>query len=251
MNSNAERSYSPAPQSPRPLRDFFQYRLSTLCAQPRITGADAGFALPNSSLALLRDIIDELELKQVFEFGTGRSTQLFLDCGCHVTAVEDNEDWLRRTLMALAWEPRSRLRAKLCPLKTVYDDGSPFLGWRLDREQRQALRDAELVLIDSPAFPPFREHALITALKLNRRAVVVLDDAAIPTVQRFCTRLTARNQLVRHYTRMDHGLFFFCPPPADTRLDTARGWVETVKAWRRYVLGSRLCFRPKGTAVPL
>jgi hypothetical protein len=250
MDSNAEAVPSPEFPSLAGLREYVVRRLPALTAQPRVTSPEGGYALPDASLVLLRDLIGELGVQQVFEFGSGRSTKLFLNCGCHVTVVEDSAHWLRCTMMSLSWELRVRFKSAHCRLDTVFDDGAPFLGWRLSGPMREALRAADLVLVDSPAYPPFREHALVATLRQNRRGLVVLDDANIPTVERFCVRLAGRNGLAMHRTRMDHGLCFVCPPAEGQRLVSERGALETLKAWRRYLLGSRHCYKPKTTAVP-
>jgi hypothetical protein len=116
-------------------------------------------------------------------------------------------------------------------------EGAPVQSWVLPQAALAALREADFVLVDSPAWPPFREHALALALAHARRALIVVDDANIPTVQRFCRRLAMRNGVPHFQTTMDHGLFFF-GPVGDGAIDLDRPLLETLKAWRRYFLAS-------------
>jgi len=66
----------------------------------RRPSAPAGFALPDGTLRLLRRLIEEVGGSRVFEFGSGRSTRLFLDCGCDLTSIEDSEPWFTRMTAA-------------------------------------------------------------------------------------------------------------------------------------------------------
>jgi hypothetical protein len=113
-------------------------------------------------------------------------------------------------------------------------------GWTLSAELWTALEEAELVLIDSPESPPFREHPLILGLTHAHKATVVIDDANIPTVQRFCQRL-ARNDgaLTSIFTPKDHGLFFFGRRESGEGINFGRGFIETCKAWRRFWMNDR------------
>ena len=120
-------------------------------------------------------------------------------------------------------------------MQTVFEGGVPFRSWALPSRLEPALREAQLVLIDSPAFPPSREHALLTALGQNRGGLIVLDDANIPTVQRFCARLANTNQLASLHSPVDHGLFFILPPKYGGPILSTRGILETLKAWRRFL----------------
>lgn len=219
--------------TPERFSQFLRDELPTFC--PDEMRDDSGYALPAASLAVLRECVTRLGIQRVFEFGSGRSTRGFLDAGCTVTAIEDSETWLSETLATLTPEQRERFKPVFLPLERVWLAGAPFQSWRLPEAVLADLCQAELVLVDSPALPPFREHALALALEHARGALIVVDDARIPTVSRFCQRLATRNGAAHHFSRTDHGLFI-CGPATRQPFCAARSWIETAKAWRRYLL---------------
>ena len=218
--------------------DFVRDSLPAICLGQ--SSSDAGYALPQGSLAVLRECVARLGVRRVFEFGTGLSTRAFLDAGCEVTAVEDSAEWLAETRRSLEPAALGRVSFFHLSLRIVWHRGAPIRSWRLPPEALAALRAAELVLVDSPALPPFREHALIMAIEHARNALIVVDDAGIPTVARFCRRLAERNNAAFFQTTLDHGLFFMIPA-AHAPLDDSRPLLETLKAWRR-------CFHPRAGA---
>ncbi len=194
---------------------------------------DAGYALPGPSLALLGDTVRHLKIRRVFEFGTGKSTRCFLDADCEVWAVEDCAAWLEQTLADIPAGRRDQLTTFHLPLETIWLAGAPLKSWKLPTPAREALARADLVLVDSPALPPFREHVLTLALSEAREALIAVDDAGIPTVRRFCHRLAGLNAAPARFLDIDHGLFFF-GPGARHPLDVRRPCLETLKAWRRF-----------------
>jgi predicted O-methyltransferase YrrM len=215
--------------------EIFRDLLPGLLEAMPAAGEDSGYALPEATLTCLANLVRSAGIQRVFEFGSGRSTKIFLQAGCRVTSLEDSERWLHQTRQTITPEDLGRHHAVVQPLRTVWHRAAPMKSWTLSAELRRALEEAELVLIDSPASPPFREHPLILALTLARQATVVIDDANIPTVQRFCQRL-ARNDaaLASHFTPKDHGLYFFGLRESRQRIDFSRGVIETGKAWRRF-----------------
>jgi len=213
------------------IRDFVRRELPALCR--RGVSGDAGYALPAASLALLRECIAQLGIRRVFEFGTGQSTRAFLAAGCEVASVEDSAEWLSETRRALDGLDGAPIEFFQLPLRLVWHRGAPMRSWRLPARALAALRAADLVLVDSPALPPFREHALALALAQARGALIAVDDASIPTVARFCHRLAERNGAPFFRADLDHGLFF-AGPAERAPLDDGRSFVETLKAWRRY-----------------
>lgn len=219
-------------------RAFVQSELPSLC--PERASTDAGYALPSASLAVMSECVTRLGVRRVFEFGTGRSTAMFLAAGCVVTAVEDSGAWLAETMDTLGPAERLRFTPFQLPLTRVWHRGAPMMSWPLPSPALAALAEAEFVLVDSPALPPFREHALALALGHARGALIAVDDANIPTVARFCRRLAERNEAPYFQTPLDHGLFFI-GPVARATLDDRRPMLETAKAWRRY-------FHPRGGA---
>ncbi|MEI8342843.1 MAG: hypothetical protein WCH43_15065 [Verrucomicrobiota bacterium] len=214
------------------LEKFVVERLPALCVQSG--DPDAGYALPPSSLEALGRIVRERGITKVFEFGSGRSTRMFLENGCEVAILENDPAWLEETLGSLEAGQRSRLDAVCRPQGVVFHRGTPFRSWAPDAWLIAKLSEAGLVLVDSPACPPFREHALLLSLRYMRPGgLIVVDDARIPTVRRFCTRLAEKNGLGSYYSGIDHGLCFFAVN-ARQSLKTARGLAETAKAWRRF-----------------
>jgi hypothetical protein len=85
--------------------------------------------------------------------------------------------------------------------------------------------------------PPTREHALILALRHARTALVAIDDANIPTVGRYCTRLAGQNDLPMFRSRMDHGVCFFAATGAP--LDESRTLKDTLKVMRFALVGRK------------
>ena len=215
--------------------DLFRDLLPRLLDAMPAAGEESGYALPQGTLNCLASLVRGAEIRRVFEFGSGRSTKIFLEAGCEVTSLEDSQHWLDQTLATLAPEDRSRHAAVVQPLQTVWHRGVPMKSWTLSPEIIAALERAELVLIDSPASPPFREHALIASLTHARGATIVLDDANIPTVQRYCRRLAQNGGALKSlFTPKDHGLFFFGPREDGPHIDFSRGPLETAKGWRRF-----------------
>lgn len=71
------------------LADFFRSPLLSA----RYPAADDPYnfaALPQISLEFLSKVLAELGVRRVFEFGSGRSTQVFLNAGTEVTSLEDS-----------------------------------------------------------------------------------------------------------------------------------------------------------------
>jgi hypothetical protein len=209
--------------------------LDTLPLTAEASTAAPGYALPDATLRLLTRLVEAAGIRTVFEFGSGRSTKAFLAAGCAVTALENSRPWLDQTLAGLTPQERSRFDAVCQPLRLLFYQGAPFRSWTLGPDTLRRLATADLVLIDSPAFPPFREHALSLSLDHSRGALIVVDDAGIPTVRRFCLRLAGGPGTLQRESRIDHGLFFLARDPS-AKPPPRRGLVETLKAWRRFFM---------------
>ena len=217
----------------------FRETLPALLSRMPDVASESGFALPDGTLSLLGDLVRDASIRHVFEFGSGRSTKTFLDAGCHVTSLEDSHQWLEQTMANIPAASSERLHAVAQPLDIVWHGGAPLRSWRLGEKMCEALHDAELILIDSPSFPPFREHALILSLQHATKAVIVIDDANIATIQRFCRRIAALNPNLNTFsTTKDHGLFFFGKAGSHTPR-FRRGLIETCKMWRRFFSAGR------------
>lgn len=222
--------------NPAAIAALCEKTLPPLCRGPRED--DALFALPASALSALQAAIAQTpEIQRAFEFGSGRSTRLFLDAGLEVTSLEDSAHWLDETGQALPPELLSRWTPACQPLTRVWHRGAPFSSWELSDALREKLASADLVLIDSPVLPPMREHALLVALRHARQALIVVDDVNIPSVARYCRRLAERNRLPHHFTAMGHGLCFL--GAASGPLDETRGVLNTLRAWRLYAIRRR------------
>ena len=222
---------------PARLQRFVEETLPQMARSGR-RPSDAGYALPDASLDLLASCVTSVGIARVFEFGSGRSTKRFLELGCRVALVEDGKEWLEQTRQSLTDEEQARLAAFALPLETVWLSGMPLRSWRLPNEAMAELRAAEFILIDSPAYPPFREHALAVALAETCGALIAIDDAAIPTVGRFCERFAKRNAAAHVYAGIDHGLSFFVSR-GEKCSGKGRPLVETLKGWRRYRMAPR------------
>lgn len=216
-------------------RQFFAATLpAQVGSEARVEG---GYALPEVSVECLRKVVDRLGVRTVFEFGSGRSTLLFLEAGCELTSLEDSEAWLAETAGRVPAEARGRWHPIYASLARVWHRGVPFLSWPLTEELTTRLAAADLVLIDSPALPPSREHALVLALRHAGRALIVVDDANIPTVARYCRRLARRNERPFFQTTMDHGVCFI--GPGAVPVDERRSVVDALRAWRFYLIRRR------------
>ena len=197
-------------------------------------GTDSGFALPNSTIELLGTLVGRYGIRRVFEFGSGRSTKEFLSLGCEVACLEDSKHWMDETIRTIEADKMDRLHPIVQPLRTVWHRGVPMKAW--GNEVVPDLRDADLVLIDSPSYPPFREIPLLLSLAHAKNALIVVDDANIPTVRRFCERLAGDvDRVLSCSTTKDHGLYIFARTESSGEIDRWRGLVESLKAWRRYM----------------
>ena len=214
-----------------------QRALELLAGAVSWSGGEAGYALPRGSLDFLAACVEEFRLARVFEFGSGASTRRFLEAGCEVTALENDAHWLEQTLAQVPGPLRARLHVERWPLERVWCGGFPCLGWRLTEAMRAQLFGADLVLVDSPAYPPFREVALMQALRLSRARMVVLDDVRIPTLRRFCERIAAQSTgLELKCIERDHTLgVFICHDAGAVR--NKPDAVEWLKGWRRFMQG--------------
>jgi len=199
---------------------------------------DAEAALPASSLGFLLELCRKIGAKRIFEFGSGRSTQRFLGAGYSVFSLEDSSFWLSKTVDSLSCDEARLHESAVSVLETRMFGGFPVLGWRIDRRLREQLSRADLILVDSPHFTPFREATLSASLQYGPQALAVLDDSRIPTVGRFCDRLAQQNpQLLHKRVTVGHGFDLFFRPDPSRPLACRSGFYDTLKGWRRYFQG--------------
>lgn len=192
------------------------------------------YALPDAALEFVVSVASRLGAQKIFEFGSGRSTAALLDAGFEVASIEDDAAWLAKTARSIRHPERHF--AFCVPLSLRWHQAAPFRAWTLPADARRRLAASDLVLIDSPAYAPFREAVLMSALTQAPRAVVILDDTRVPTLARFCDRIAARNPGLLHArVPIGHGMDIFHRQTGAT-LCLSRPPLEFVRAWRRFIV---------------
>lgn len=195
-------------------------------------------ALPACSLEFLLELCRKVGAKRIFEFGSGRSTKVFLSAGYSVFSLEDSSFWLSKTVESLSCREAKLHESAVSALETNMVGGFPVLGWRIDKKLRQELGRADLILVDSPHFTPFREATLFASLQHGPQALIVLDDTRIPTLRRFCGDIASQNpQLLHRSVAVGHGFDLFHRVKTDLPLVRRQNLVDLVKGWRRYFKG--------------
>lgn len=200
---------------------------------------DAIAALPDASLNFLLEICSRAGVKTVFEFGSGRSTKAFLQAGLSVTSLEDSAYWMQKSLEDCSPNLLARHRAFVIPLRHRMLGLFPVMDWDVQGEIGDILSSADLVLVDSPYFTPFRESTLWTSFQRSPQALIILDDTRIPTLMRFCKRLAFANpDLLYKQVNVGHGfgLFSCCNC---RRLKLGQSLKDVLSGWRRYFMGRR------------
>jgi hypothetical protein len=189
-----------------PLVDFFHSPLLS-ARYPAADDPDNFAALPQISLEFLSKVLTELGGRRVFEFGSGRSTQVFLNAGAEVTSLEDSSQWFADTLKKIPEPLKTNHTGLVQPLKVCWRDGAPYRTWEITPSLREALLAADLILIDSPYFVPYRIETLKQVLSLNTHAVIVVDDARIPTLEGACAKIAeATHPFTMHRLQLAMGL---------------------------------------------
>lgn len=195
-------------------------------------------ALPSFSLAFLLELSRKINAQRIFEFGSGRSTQAFLSAGYRVFSLEDSAYWMSKSLEALRPEERSNHNSSVRALKTRILGAFPVLDWVLDDSLKHEIAAADLILVDSPHFTPFRESTLWNSLHFGPRALIVLDDTRIPTLQSFCDRIISQNpQLLHRRVAVGHGFDLFHCSDVGRVLCRKQSPIDVLKGWRRYFMG--------------
>lgn len=195
-------------------------------------------ALPASSLEFLLEICCKIGAERIFEFGSGRSTQAFLGAGYSVFSLEDSSLWLSKTVDSLCGHEAKLHHSAVSALETNMVGGFPVLGWRIDKRLEEQMGRADLILVDSPHFTPFREATLLASLQLGPQALIVLDDTRIPTLRRFCDRIASQNpQLLHRRVAVGHGFDLFYRVDPGVPLVRKQSLLDLVKGWRRYFKG--------------
>jgi hypothetical protein len=200
---------------------------------------DVPYALPEASIDFLIELARQLNVTTVFEFGSGISTAALLNHGFSVTSLEDHAYWMEQTLKQIPKADRERHTALIRPLSRCWHDLVPQMDWRIDAELTERLQAADLILIDSPAYVPFRESTLWSVLNKSRLSVVVVDDTRIHTLSRSCDRMAAMNPgLLHQRVAVGHSFDLFARLD-DAPLRVRYSPLEILKGWRRFFLGRR------------
>jgi len=197
-------------------------------------------ALPAEALEFLTELAGRLNAVNVFEFGSGQSTAAFLPAGLLVTSLEDSAHWMGETVARLEDEQKARHTALVRPLSVQMHGAYPVRDWTIDAEIRAKLARADLILVDSPYYVPFRESTLWSGLVENNHAVVVLDDARIRTVARFCDHLAAANPALLHRrVGVGHTFDVFGRPEGVIATRRGHGFIDVLKGWRRFFVAGK------------
>ena len=202
--------------------------------------AAAPAALPDASLDFLLEVSKRINVHEVFEFGSGRSTKTLLSAGMTVCSLEDSEYWLRKCLNEMPSELTALHQSAVEPLRTKMLGCFPVLDWRIKGSLLERLAAADLVLVDSPYYTPFRESSLWTALLHCPDAIVILDDTRIPALSTFCDRIKAKNPWIAHKrVKVGHGFDLIWCRGKNANLSLGHSITDCFKGWRRYFLGRK------------
>lgn len=197
--------------------------------------ADNPAALPPASLNFLRTLCRDMAARTAFEFGSGKSTGTFLEEGLELTSIEDSEYWREKTCASLSGDLLSHLNSRSLPLHLIWTGMVPMMAWRLPEDLQALLRSADIVLIDSPLYTGFREAVLCRVLSEPGVRLVVLDDLRIPSIERFCERISRQNPGL-HYRVVEVGhRFALFGKTTDNPLKNRHGIVDALKGWRLFL----------------
>ncbi len=194
-------------------------------------------ALPDKSLEFLRELCETFRIRRVFEFGSGRSTKLFLDLGCFVSSLENSNFWMDDTLNSVPLDLRLRHKGFVRPLVPRFLGLFPVLDWKIDRDLQKEIENADLILIDSPYYTPYRESSLWQSLILGQDTIIVVDDTSIPTVSRFCKRIADHNPTIKHLNvAIGHDFDLFLRQ-GNVKLTLGHSVTDSFKGWYRFFHG--------------
>lgn len=192
-------------------------------------------ALPDDSLVFLQRFCESRTIKSVVEFGTGRSTRKFLEMGLKLFSIENSEIWLNDTVSRCPAHFMGNFSFVLKPLTLNWFNGYPIRDWTLDEEVKSRVRQADLVLVDSPYIVGYRESTLMQVLRLKPKYVII-DDARIPGVRAFCERILSQsNGLTGGYASVGHGFMVFCIAD-DLVVRNIPSIYDRLKGFRRFLL---------------
>lgn len=192
-------------------------------------------ALPDDALVFLQRFCESRAIKNVVEFGTGRSTRKFLEMGLELFSIEDSEVWLNDTISSCPAHSMQNFSSVRKPLTLNWFNGYPVRDWTLDEEMKSRVRQADLVLVDSPYIVGYRESTLTQVLRL-RPKYVIIDDARIPGIRAFCERILRQsNGLTGGYASVGHGFMVFFLAE-DLVVRNFPSLYDRLKGFRRFLL---------------
>jgi hypothetical protein len=130
-----------------------------------------------------------------------------------ITSVEHSAEWLEKTEQKAPAKRPSDF-SKVIPLRRCWNRLRLIESFDVESDARilGRLRQANLILVDSPPNPAKREHALFVALQhAPVGGVIVLDDLEVGAVSRFAQRLARQNPTQFRFWKldMDHELGIF------------------------------------------
>jgi hypothetical protein len=174
------------------------------------------WVLPGPSCELIEKIGAALGPQATaFEFGSGASTVVLRKLFAGVTSIEDSAEWLDQTEHLPGITPkRPEDKTRAVPLTRCHLGIIPYHSFDLDRriELLQRLEAADFILVDGPANPATREHALCSVLQHAKPgALILLDDLEVRATRRFASRLARDNASMFAYfdIPIDHGLALY------------------------------------------
>jgi hypothetical protein len=162
------------------------------------SGDAPAWILPPLSCKFVEEVAALLtEDSSAFEFGSGRSTHVLRQASAYATSIEHSTEWLNQTENSNgSITKRAGDFSAVVPLKRCWNRLRLIESFDLEArpELLARLRQAQLILVDSPPNPAKREHALFLALRYSPiGAVIILDDLEVRATARFAHRLARQN----------------------------------------------------------
>jgi hypothetical protein len=207
-------------------------RLVSRYEAARSDGPVPEWILPPASCNFLKDLASLFpEPSLAIEFGSGCSTHALRAATSRTFSVEHSGDWLDQTESDKS-SRRPSDATHVVPLRRLWNRGRRIETF--DFGSRPAILDAvkaaQMILVDSPPNPAKREHALFTALRYaSIGAIVILDDLEVRAVKRFSQRLAMQNRHTFRFWQVaiDHQLGVF--------LRTGSGRIHSRPSLREFV----------------
>ncbi len=204
--------------------------------QSEKTANPPAWILPPASCQFVTALCGLFQDCRAFEFGSGRSTHALRSASQFTTTVESSDEWLARTEEDQP-SKREADRTFVIPLRRLWNRARLIESFDVSSERAalEALRQSNVVLVDSPPNPAKREHALFTALRFAPvGAVIVLDDLEVRAVGRFAHRLATQNKNTFRFwlLDMDHQLGVFLKVH-DVRVRSRPTLREFIGTWLR------------------